>query len=179
MKFTGMKWAVWGLGLSVLLLAACSKGGGGGVTTVPGSTMTITTTNAAGTKDVFTASASNSMITAHTDPATNQTVIEICSDVDQDNDCSRLMVMTIDGTSPAKYAMTSPASISQIVYHDDESETGILSHYISSDGEIDVDSIDDSGKGNVKGSFTANLACNSGCSGNIAVTGTYDIALNR
>ncbi len=177
MKLSQMKWAAGAF--AVLLLAACSSGGGGGIVTAPGSTMSITTVDAAGTSSTFTANASNSVITAHTDPIQNQTVIEICSDVDKDNDCSRMMILTIDGTSSAKYPVTAPASLSQIVYHDDETETGVLSHYLSDTGEVDVDSIDDSGKGNVKGSFTANLACNSGCSGNIAVTGTYDIALNR
>lgn len=178
MKLSQMKWAA-GI-FAVLLLAACSSGGGGGIpVTAPGSTMSITTVDAAGTSSTFTANASNSIITAHTDPVQNKTVIEICSDVDNDNDCSRVMILTLDGTSAQKYAMTSQQSLSQIVYHDDETETGVLSHYLSDTGEVDVDSIDDSGKGNVKGSFTANLACNSGCSGNIAVTGTYDIALNR
>jgi hypothetical protein len=39
--------------------------------------------------------------------------------------------------------------------------------------------MDTSGKGFVKGTFSANLACTSGCSGVIAVSGNYNVALNR
>jgi hypothetical protein len=179
MNFTRMKWAAGALG--VLLLAACNSGGGGAVIppTAPGSSLSITTIDALGTRSTFTADSSNSIITAHSNADEGQTIIEICSDVNKDNDCSRLMVLTIDGTSAQKYTMASIDSPSQIVYHDDESAEGASSHYVSHDGEIDVSSMDTSGKGFVKGTFSANLACTSGCSGVIAVSGNYNVALNR
>jgi len=178
MKFTRMKWAI--CGLCVLLLAACSSGSsGGGGTPAAANSMSITTTDSAGAKSTFTADNSNSIISAYKNDVENKTIVQICSDVDKDNDCSRLIIITIDGTTAQKYSMNSPDSLTQIVYQDDETETGILSHYMSSDGEVDVSEIGSTAGSAVKGAFTTTLACNSGCSGNITVTGNYNVALSQ
>lgn len=173
MKLFKIKWSV--LSIGVLLLAACSGGGG----STSANRMSITTTDASGTQTTFVATSANSMFSAYTNTTENKTVVEICSDVDHDNDCSKLMIMTIDGTTAQKYAMDSIESLSQIVYHDDDPETGVTNHYISNSGEIKVNSIDITSGGTVKGAFNATLECNSGCTGTVGVTGNYYFVLNQ
>lgn len=106
-------------------------------------------------------------------------MIHICSDVDKDNDCSILIIMTVAGTTAQTYSMTDPAALTQIVYHDDETETGVLSHYLSNGGQIVMSEVGAAGGEFVKGTFNSTLACNSGCAGNIALTGTFSVALTQ
>jgi hypothetical protein len=167
------------LGLGALLLAACSGGGGGGKTTAPANAMTLSTTDPAGVTTTFTADNTNSIITTHKSEIENKTIVQICSDVDRDNDCSVMIIMTLDGTTAQTYSMDSAESLNQIVYHDDETETGVLSHYISTGGQIVVSEVGSSKDDPVKGTFTAALACISGCSGNIALSGTFGFALSE
>jgi hypothetical protein len=175
MKLNRMNLAVWSLG--VLMLAAC--GGKGGGTPAPASSLSITTTDVAGTATTYTADGSNSIIAAHKDPITGKTIVQVCSDLDRDNDCSVLIIMSIDGTTAQTYSMASPDSLTQIVYHDDETETGVLSHYLSSDGQIVVTEIGSSAGELVKGTFSSTLECNSYCSGNIVLSGTFSVVLSQ
>ena len=176
MKLIRMNLAVWSLG--ALLLAACSSGGNK-TPPAPGSSLSITTTNAAGVPSTYTADNSNSIITAHKNEIENKTIIKICSDLDRDNDCSVLIIMTLDGTTARTYSMNTPDALTQIIYHDDETETGLISHYLSSDGQIVVSESGSSAGEWVKGSFASTLACNAGCAGNIVLAGTFSLALSE
>lgn len=173
MKLFQIKWAV--LGLGALMLAACSSGSG---SSTPGSSLSITTTDAAGVQSTFVATTANTVFSAHTSTTENKTIIEMCSDVDKDNDCSKMLVMTIEGTTAQKYSMDS-ASVTQINWHDDDPEESVTDHYLSTSGEVEVESIDDSTNGSISGTMNATLECNSGCSGNATVTGKYVIVLNQ
>jgi hypothetical protein len=178
MKLNRMNLAVWSLAALALVLAACGGGKSGG-TPAPASSLSITTTDVAGTATTYTADGSNSIIAANKDPVTGKTIVQVCSDLDKDNDCSVLILMTIDGTTAQTYSMSSPDSLTQIVYHDDEAETGVLSHYLSSDGQIVVTESGSSAGESVKGTFSSTLACNAGCSGNIVLSGTFSVVLSQ
>jgi len=176
MKLIRMNLAVWSLG--ALLLAACS-GSSDKKVAAPVNTLSISTTDAAGATTTFTADNSNSIISAYKNATENKTFVQICSDLDKDNDCSVMIVMTIDGTTAQTYSMSTPGTLTQIIYHDDETETGVLSHYLSSDGQIVVTDSGASAGEPLKGSFTSTLACNSGCSGNIVLSGTFNVAMSQ
>lgn len=175
MKLNRMNLAVWSLG--ALMLAAC--GGSKSEPAAPSSSLSITTTDVAGTATTYTADVSNSIIATHKDPVTGKTIVQVCSDLDRDNDCSVLIIMTIDGTTAQTYSMASPDSLTQIVYHDDETETGVLSHYLSRDGQIVLTEVGSSAGELVKGSFTSTLECNAYCSGNIVLSGTFSVVLSQ
>jgi hypothetical protein len=168
-----MSWAIAVLG--ALLLAACSGGKG---SPAPGNSLSISATDGTGTTTTFTANDSNATITAYRSAAENKTFVQVCADVDKDNDCSHLFIVTIDGTTAQTYPMA-PDAVTQLVYHDDETETGVLSHYRSSDGAIQVTELGASAGDAVKGTFDTTLACNSGCSGNLAVSGSFSVALTQ
>ncbi len=174
MNFFKIKWAV--LSLGVLLLAACSSGSG---SSPSGSSIVMTATDATGAQTTFVATDANSLFSAHTNTTENKTVIEVCSDVDKNNDCSKVMIMTIDGTTAQKYTMDSADALSQIVWHSDDPEGSFTNHYLSSAGEIGVESINDTTGGFVAGTINATLECNSGCSGTATVSGKYQIALGQ
>jgi hypothetical protein len=174
MRIHRLSWAIAVLG--ALLLTACSGGKG---SPAPGNSLSISATDGTGATTTFTANDSNAIITAHKSVAENKTFIQVCADVDADNDCSHLFVVTIDGTTAQTYSMATPDAVTQVVYHDDETETGVLSHYRSGDGAIQVTELGSSAGEAVKGTFDTTLTCNSGCSGNLAVSGSFSVALTQ
>jgi hypothetical protein len=173
MKTIRKSWAIWAAG--ALLLAACSSGGGGGTTPTSANKLTLTTTDGTGATATITADDTNAIVTTHVSDADGKTLVQICADVDKDNDCSHLVIMTIDGTTAQTYPMddTDPLNNNQIVYHDDETESGILSHYLGTKGQIVLSEVGAPGA-QVKGTFTTTLACNSGCAGNLTLAGEFD-----
>ncbi len=173
MKLIGTKWAL--AGLAALLLAACGGKSSSSTPAAPAKTLSITTANGTGTTTSFDATSANSTYSAHQSATEGKTVIQVCGDVDADQDCSQLIVMTLDGTTAKTYSLTAPDALSQIAYHDDESETGVLAHYLTSDGQVVVTEVG----AHVKGTFTAALTCNSGCSGNVNVTGSFDVPVSQ
>lgn len=173
MKYFQIKWAALSFGL--LLLAACSGGGGGGKTP---STLTITAVDSAGKTSTLAADTSNATFVGTKNTTENKTVIQMCADVDKDNDCSQVIIMTMDGTSEKEYDISSLDSVSQIVYHDDDLENGITKHYISNNGKIKVTGIGTAGDP-VRGTFNATLECNAGCTGNVNVTGSFNVVLSN
>jgi len=114
-------------------------------------------------------------MSAYTNTAENKTIIQICSDQDQDNDCSKLVILTIDGTTAQNYPITAIDSPSQIVYQDDDAVEGVTNHYLSTSGQINVTRLDSS----VEGWFTATVECNSGCVGSRPISGSFNIPLSQ
>jgi hypothetical protein len=174
MRFFQIKWTV--LSIGVALLAACSSGGGGSTATAPPapSTLSITST-IPGKPAVNVADASNTIMSAYKNTTDNKTIVQICHDLDQDNDCSQLVILTIDGTTAQTYTIASIESPSQIVYQDDDAAEGIVNHYLSTSGQINVTSIDG---GFVVGTFSATVECSSGCTGTVPISGDFNIPLS-
>ncbi len=168
MKFNWVKRTA--LSVGVLLLAACSSGGG-----TPSNTIKIVKSDASENQTTYVSNSSNSIMSAFTNTIDNKTVIQLCRDVDKDNDCSKVMIMTIDGISPQTYTIDSPESATTIVYHDDKPERGVANHYIGTSGTIVV-----TGTGQaLRGSFSAVLECNSGCTGTANVTGSFNVDISQ
>ncbi len=164
MRFIKITWVA--LSIGVLLLAACSS-----KSSTPTNIVRINSTNASGQQTTFVADSSNSVMSAFTNTIENRTVVQLCSDVDKDNDCSKLMVITVDGTDANDYAMDSPDSATTIAYHDDDAENGVINHYISTGGDVRV--IENGST--LKGTFTANLECVAGCTGTTSISGTFSV----
>lgn len=178
MKFFQTKWIVLSIGL--LLLAACSSGGGDSVTTTPPpaalNSLTISNTITPATQAVNVADASNSIMTAHRNTTEDKTIIQICRDVDQDDDCSQLVILTIDGTTAKNYPITAIDSPSQIVYQDDDAVEGIVNHYLSTSGQINVTRLDSQF---VEGWFSATVECNWGCTGTLPISGAFNLPVSQ
>ncbi len=171
MKINWTKWAVFIA--AAFLLAACSKGSSSGGAS---NTMSIKSTDATGAVKVFTATTANSVMSATTNTTDDTTTIQICSDVDADNDCSKLVIMTINGTSAQDYTMDSMDSPNQVVFHDDDATETIINHYVSNGGDINVTQNDGSV---VKGNFSTVFECNSGCTGTVLATGYFNIDVSQ
>ena len=171
MKLNRTSLAIAGLG--ALLLGAC--GGKSSSSPAPVTAMSITTDNGAGTTTRVDATSANSTYSAYQNATQGQTIVQVCADVDADQDCSHIVILTLDGTTAKTYSVTAPDAVSQINYHDDETETGVVSHYQSSDGQVVVTEVGAS----VKGTFAATMACNNGCAGNVTISGSFDVPLSQ
>jgi hypothetical protein len=175
MKYFRTNWIILSVGM--LLLAACSGSGGGGGTPAA-NTLSITNVNPAtvAQEAILIADRTNAMMTAHKNTTENKTIIQICRDVDRDNDCSQLIIMTIDGTTAQKYTMNSIESLSQIVYQDDDFNEGTIYHYLSNGGEITVTRYDANA---IAGTFNASLERTDGGTEatNIFINGSFNIDL--
>jgi hypothetical protein len=178
MKFFQLKWIVLSIGLA--LLAACSSGGGDAVTAPPPpaarNTLTISNTISPATQAVNVADTSNSIMTAHRNTTENKTIVQICRDVDQDDDCSQLVLLTIDGTTAKNYPISAVDSPSQIVYQDDDAVEGIVNHYLSTSGQINVTRLDSQG---IEGWFSATVECNWGCIGTRPISGAFNLPVSQ
>ena len=178
MKNFQMKWIV--LTIGVALLAACTSGGGETVTSARAhaarNTLTISNTISPATQEVNVADASNSIMTAHKNTTDNKTVIQICRDVDQDDDCSQLVILTIDGTTAQNYPIAAVDSVSQIVYQDDDAVEGIINHYLSTSGQINVTRLDSQ---IVEGWYSATVECNWGCIGTRPISGAFNLPVSQ
>jgi hypothetical protein len=115
-------------------------------------------------------------MSAYTNTTENKTIVQICRDLDQDNDCSQLVMMTIDGTTAQNYPITAIDSPSQIVYQDDDAVEGITNHYLSTGGQINVTRLDSQG---IEGWFSATVECNWGCTGSRPISGAFNIPLSQ
>jgi hypothetical protein len=165
MKIFQIRWAL--LIVAVALLAACSRSG----SSASDSVMTVKSTDQSGTQTEYTARSSSAITQGNTISNENKTILQICGDVDKDEDCSQMMVMTIDGTTPGQYTIDSIDASSQIIYHDE------LKNYVSTSGDIFVTSLGNAG-GAAQGRFNAVLECSSGCTGTVNMTGSFNVVLN-
>jgi len=175
MKNIKIKWLLFGI--AVALLAACSKGSDAPSALAPAAPSTLQITNTVpGKPAMAVAEKSNTIMSAYKNTIENKTIIQICHDLDQDNDCSQLVILTIDGTTAKNYAIDSIESPSQIVYQDDDAVEGIVNHYLSKSGQINVTRLDSS---TVEGTFSATVECNSGCTGTVPISGNFNIPLSQ
>ena len=175
MKNSAIKWIV--LIIAVVLLAACSKGGdtpAAAIAPAAPRTLSITNTISPTTQAQLVADTSNAIMTAHKNTTENKTIIQICRDADQDDDCSQLVILTIDGTTAKNYPITAIDSPSQIVYQDDDATEGVVNHYLSTSGQINVTKLDDT---SVVGTFSATVECNWGCTGTVPISGAFNLPL--
>ena len=166
--------------LGALLLAACGKSSmssQGGPAPAPAARLALTTTDGAGTSTTFTATDANAQVSAYRSTAENQTVIQVCGDVGADGDCARIVILTIGGTTAQRYPLNTADTVTQLVYHADAPEAGVVNHYLSSAGTVDVTLIGAAAGEAVKGTFSATLTCNGGCAGDVTVTGSFDVPL--
>jgi hypothetical protein len=115
-------------------------------------------------------------MSAYKNTTENKTIIHICRDLDQDNDCSQLVMLTIDGTTAKNYPIAAIDSPSQIVYQDDDAAEGVIKHYLSTSGQINVTRLDGQG---VEGWFSATVECNWGCVGSRPISGAFNIPLSQ
>ena len=168
---------------ALMLVAACSNNknsnngssnNNNGGNTV--SSMTITYTDPSGTAKSFAANDSNAVMQSVANTTEGQTVIQMCGNIDTNNDCSQLMIMTVNGAAAGTYSIKAGDTSSQIVYHDDESGTAY--HYESSTGAITLTSVGAAGEP-VQGVFSAVLECSSGCTGTTNASGTFSVVLSQ
>lgn len=179
MKYFWIRWILLSIGM--ILLAACSRGGGdtpaAAVAPATANTMSITSTTSPA-REQLVADTSNAIMSAHRNTTEDKTIIQICRDDDQDNDCSQLVILTIDGTTAKNYPITAIDSPSQIVYQDDDLQesAGIVNHYLSTSGQINVTRLDST---TVEGTFSATVECNWGCVGSLPISGAFNLPLSQ